>query len=383
MTDSFPRKKSWPTAVIVTGVAMVLLMTLWLTSQADAGQASQTQPLRVQVTTAQKQDHYTVTREFIGQIEAARESRLGFEIGGQIATVKTDEGHTVDKGQILANLDTARLRAQLAQRKATLARVQADFDLATTTHNRIVEAIALDAVSDQSLDEASQRLAATKATVAEAEAALAAIEVDLDKAILRAPFEAFVAKRFVDEGEVIAAGTPILTLLERQLPRIRLALPPDSAADLDIGRAYEFATRATSYKARLLTLLPARQERTRGVIALFECENALGELRQGDLARLVLTREIAADGFWLPLDALTENSRGLWSCYVADPHGEGHQLTRRELALLHQTEDQAFVRGTLRNGEHVVTEGLHRLAPNLPVTLMSSQAKTHGAGGDQ
>ena len=102
----------------------------------------------------------------------------------------------------------------------------------------------------------------------------------------------------------------------------------------------------------------------------------MGSLRQGDLASLELAQTIEDPGFWLPLSSLTESSRGLWSCYAAEPAEDGYQLARRELELLHQTETHAFVRGTLRDDELVVLEGLHRLTPGMPVTVTIA-AQTH------
>lgn len=84
----------------------------------------------------------------------------------------------------------------------------------------------------------------------------------------------------------------------------------------------------------------------------------------GDLAEVALARTVAAGGFWLPATALAESVRGLWSCFVAEPDGEGrHRIARRDVEVLHTETDRVYVRGTLEDGEQVVTSGVHRLVP--------------------
>ncbi len=73
---------------------------------------------------------------------------------------------------------------------------------------------------------------------------------------------------------------------------------------------------------------------------------------------------------------MTESSRGLWACYVAEelsrrelPDSATHRLRRRELEIVHQEADRVFVRGTLADGELIVTEGMQRLVPDQLVRL--------------
>ena len=76
----------------------------------------------------------------------------------------------------------------------------------------------------------------------------------------------------------------------------------------------------------------------------------LDGIRRGDLATLALTTTRDEGGYWLPLTGLTESSRGLWACLVAehlDPAGAGepasHRLARRELEVLHFAGDRVYV----------------------------------------
>jgi hypothetical protein len=98
---------------------------------------------------------------------------------------------------------------------------------------------------------------------------------------------------------------------------------------------------------------------------------------------------VDADGFWLPVGALAEAARGLWSCYVAVPldanarvaadGGATHRLEQRPLEVLETVSGRdgvgdlrAYVRGALDAGDLVVSEGLQRVVAGQRVRLQGA-----------
>jgi len=85
----------------------------------------------------------------------------------------------------------------------------------------------------------------------------------------------------------------------------------------------------------------------------------------------VLRDRIEKNGFWLPLAALTEGSRGLWSVYVtrqlhwvsAGGPEATHEVVRRTVDVIHQEVGRVYVIGTFATDDRVVASGLHRLVP--------------------
>ena len=84
---------------------------------------------------------YEQLREFTGRVEAARQSDVGFELGGQLVEVLVDEGGLVARGEAIARLDTARLDAREAEARAALNQARAEAALAKATRARIAEAL--------------------------------------------------------------------------------------------------------------------------------------------------------------------------------------------------------------------------------------------------
>ncbi|MCG8459252.1 MAG: efflux RND transporter periplasmic adaptor subunit [Holophagales bacterium] len=363
------------------------LIAWWSTPRAEAT-ATRAEPIPVIARPAHLEDGYTVRRSFVGRVEARRESRVGFELAGKIERVRVDEGDTVAAGELLAELDTDRLLARQKELEAALAQAEADLRLAGATLERTREAQVLDAVSSQALDEAALGLEARRAARARAAAAVEQIEVELRKSRLLSPYDALVTGRFVDEGQVVSTGTPVLHLLEKGRPRARVGVAGDSVHALAEGQGRWVEIDGRRIGATVEAILPSRQSETRAVEVLLGLDASLAAgpsdgsgavVRSGDLVRLGVERFEPTRGFWLPTAALTESRRGLWAAYVVigdgDTGRDGLTAERRELEVLHQEAERVFARGTLGDGETVVRSGLHRLVPGQQVRLVSDDGE--------
>ncbi len=340
-------------------------------------------PVAVSVRAAQHLDGYTVVREFVGVVEARQESRVGFELGGEVNEVLFDEGDFIDQGTVIARLDTSILNAERTTLLAGRDQARASLELATLTRDRVGEARRSNAASSHEWDVADKDYQAQAAALARAQAAVHAIDVRIARAELRTRFDAVVAERLVDEGQVLAAGTPVMHLLERVEPEVRIGVAGDSIDVISPGDRRQVSVRDRIVSATVKSVLPVRGNGTRSVDVVLTLHSEFNGIRHGDLATLTIERQERDPGYWLPLSALTESSRGLWACYVTIELAERervgsatHRLRRRELEVVHQEADRVFVRGTLSDGEMVVVEGLHRLVPDQLVRIAADDAFT-------
>jgi RND family efflux transporter MFP subunit len=361
----------WITFSVVAGWALVALLT-----GALGGQASTLQPERllpVGTVIAQQTESYPVERSFVGRVEAQRESDVGFELAGLLAKINVDDGARVRAGQLLASLDAELLEARREELVSARAQARANLDLASKTRKRIKDLQARDFASSQDRDEAIEGVSVKQAALEKADAAIRSIDVRIRKSQLRAPYDALVAARHFDEGQVIAAGVPVLRLYQDSEPEARIAIASDSVDRLRQGDEYLLRIRDRDVPATLRSVLPKRDASTRSVDAIFTLSVPFNGIRRGDLARLVLTERIVATGIELPLTALTESSRGIWAVYVAEPGpGDTSTLSRRQVEVLHLVGEEVFVSGTLEAGEQVVRAGLHRLVPGQRVVARLS-----------
>ena len=330
---------------------------------------------------------YEVDELHTGRVVARRSSELGFEQGGRLERVLVDDGDRVEAGDVLAQLDQRQLRAERKQRAAQLADLEAQLALARATTRRTQALRASDHVSPAQLDEAIHGEQALVARGLAAQAALEATDVALALSEIRAPYAGQVTNRLVDEGTVVAPGQAILHLIEEGVLELRLGLPPEAADALRTGARIEAEIEGRRHPAVLHAVVDTVGRDTRTVTAILHLESAAtGDarktLRDGAVVRIALPRTIEGEGAWLPLSALAESHRGLWSAYalVAEREGDAalRRVERRPLEVLYADSERAYVRGTLRDGDQIAASGVHRLVPGQAIRVMPEATAADG-----
>ncbi|NIM61923.1 MAG: hypothetical protein GTO30_09780, partial [Acidobacteria bacterium] len=107
--------------------------------------------------------------------------------------------------------------------------------------------------------------------------------------------------------------------LERVEPEVRIGVAGASIDAIATGDRFLLLVRGRDVPATVKSVLPVRGNGTRSVDVVLTLHTEFDGIRRGDLATVTIERTEPEEGFWLPLSALTESSRGLWACYVAEP----------------------------------------------------------------
>lgn len=192
-----------------------------------------------------------VTVSADGTLQPTRSVNLGSELSGTVTRVNVDINDRVKKGQVLVELDTAKLRDQIARSRAGLAAAQAKVAQVGATLKEAQGNLArLEEVSRLSggkvpaqseldtaravLDRARADETSARASVVEARAQLSTDETNLSKASIRSPIDGVVLTRSVDPGNAVAASLQAVTLLSiaEDLTKLQLEVNVD---ETDVG----------------------------------------------------------------------------------------------------------------------------------------------------
>jgi HlyD family secretion protein len=218
------------TAAIAGGLAVLVVAGILLINR---------RPLAV--TVAVPEQNVPIRVFGLGTAEARVLSKIGFEVGATLTELHADHGDRVEKGQVLARLNTGEQEAKVAKARAALEigeanirRAEANLVKANAVlaqkqeANRRKQTLAgRDIVSQQSAEEALRDEAVAKADVALAESEItsakaqltdARAQVQFEETMLRhrtllAPYDAVVVERHKEAGSVIKAGDPIFSLV--------------------------------------------------------------------------------------------------------------------------------------------------------------------------
>ncbi|MEM1040733.1 MAG: efflux RND transporter periplasmic adaptor subunit [Pseudomonadota bacterium] len=364
------------TTLIVFGVAVgaIILATSTISDRAAAVPGVTPAPVvSIAVSKIAFQDSYSVQRRFVGQVEPLQRTSIAFEQGGTLVSVSVDEGDTVKKDTVLATLDTRLLEAERSRLTASKRALQAQADLLKRTADRQTKLQNRGFASNQAMDQAVFGLAEVNARLAEIDAGLVANSIQLEKAVIRAPFSGRVAQRFLDAGATAAAGAPVVSLLQNADAQFRVGITPSLVASLSKDQIFEVNFGTEQLKAKLISISPDVIATTRTQIVRFELEDG-GNSLFGQTGTLVLSQRIAQSGAMVPISALEEGVRGLWSIKTVVQRADNSTVVGKEaVEIVHATEDAAFVRGTFGDGARFITDGPHQVTVGQRISIVGAE----------
>ena len=324
-------------------------------------------PISVETVRVAFEPAFQAEEKFTGIVSPRRTSQLGFSTGGRDDVLRVDTGDRVETGQTLAVLDTRSLRAQLSSANAVVREAEAAYALAETTVDRQIALLERGHVSSQVVDQAQAQASTAYARIDAAKANSDALRVQIDLARITAPFSGTVTARMADEGAIAGPGQPLIELVETDVLEARIGLTAKLASALTVGETYDLVSDQGTVAATLRSITGVIDRSSRTVTTIFDIDEP-DRVAAGAVVRLGIEREIDQAGLWLPVSALTEADRGLWSVYVARGNGNDWKAEPGLVEIVHQDGDRVFVRGALRDGDRVVIDGLQRITPGQPVT---------------
>jgi len=332
--------------------------------------SKEAKPLPVIVERYQLKDSYTTSTRFLGVVEAASDSNIGFEVAGVLSELTAKEGDFVRTGQLLGRLDTQQQRTALALAKAQEKEVAAQLELAKLSLQRVNTMMAKSLVSQQEADDARLTVEATEARLETTQASVRNAEIVIEKSQLRAPFDAVVTTKLSEPGSVIGPNVPILRLVSVGEREAHVGISTKFADLAVIGESYTVFAEGKSIPATLRTIGADVDPETLTVLAVLTLPEQ-PELRVGQTVALELEERVDAKGGWLPITALMEGDKGLWTVLITKKNDDGELITAREsVEIVHSAADRVFVRGTLSADADVVASGMQRLSPGSPVEIV-------------
>ncbi len=331
-------------------------------------QPEQHPPLAVTTLPVKMQDQYVTRTRYVGRLEPARQTSLAFERAGLVVSIAVDEGARVRAGDIIAKLDTDRLMADRKRLQARKRELEAERTLAELTLSRQSNLRKKGFTPKQREDEATASVGRISAAIDQVSAQIDLVDIDIRKSVLTAPFDGVVGNRSIDDGSVTAAGTAVVSLLEAGKPQARIGLPPDVARSLDPDSQYQIMTDAGPVPARMSSRRPDLQTATQTVPVLFDLSSSNGTAFQ-QIVTLNVETPVRQRGTWLPLTALKEGHKGLWSVLVVAAKGGQAKVETEAVEVLHVEGERAYVRGTLPPGAKIVSTGGHRVVSGQLVAL--------------
>src|SRR5580765_1486948 len=352
-----------------------------------------------------EQKDVPIFREWIGTLDGFTNADVRAQVTGYLLRQGYQEGAFVKKGQLLFEIDPRPFQAaldqaegQLAQANAALANAQAVQGRTELDVNRYVPLAREQAASQQDLDNAVQNNMAAKATVAtavaqikSAEAAVETAKINLDFTRLVAPIDGIAGQAQLQVGALVNPSSGPVTSVSTVDP-IKVYFTVSESEYLDWNRRFPTeTTRQAAGKKLRLELIWAdglsypregtfyfadRQvNQSTGAIRIAGLfPNPGNILRPGGYGKVRTAVRVQKQALLIPQRAVLSLQGGY---QVAVVDGE-NKVSIRPVQLGEQVGTQWIVTEGLRQGEHVVVEGVQKVRPGMQVKITLSATGEKG-----
>lgn len=177
-----------------------------------------------------------VTETIPATIAARDETVISSRILARISAVNVRAGDTVERGQVLVELEQADLLSRVEQSREQVAAIEAQLTDAGKRLERLTELFSRGLTSRAEVDTARATNDSLKAQLASAREVLAEAEIVLAYSNIRAPIGGRVVERLAEPGDTASPGAPLLSLYDPLSIRAEAHVRERLALDLSIGQ---------------------------------------------------------------------------------------------------------------------------------------------------
>ena len=296
------------------------------------------------------------------------------QVAGEVREVLVREGEAVRKGQVLARVETADLKARLDDRIGSLQGAKAQLSLAETTRAKNLELLKQKFISQTAYDSMQSNYAVSESTVKSLQAQVAIARKALADAEIKATMDGVISERFVQAGEKMPVDGKLFTLMNLTQMEMEAAVPANDIPNVQVGQAVAFSV--DGYGARIFSgevnrINPATQAGSQSISVFIVMPNDDLALKGGMFAKGSLQIARLDKTATIPLSSLRDDN-GL--TFVYQINGGKVAKTAVKLGVRDETRGVVQVIEGLIPGATVVRTNLGALREGSAVKIGSASS---------
>jgi len=312
--------------------------------------------------------------EFVGRIKAVKKVDVRARVEGFLEKVLFREGQDVKAGDLLYQIEKVQFQAQVDQAKANVASAEAEATNAQLQYDRNLELSKRGQVVAQAIvDQNKAALDSARAKIMQMRAALTQAEVNLDYTDVRSPIDGRIGRTAYTEGNLVNPASGVLATIVSQDPTY--VLFPVSVRDLEIIRAARREADGGLAKIEIRVRLsngqdyphpgvwnltdPQVDQQTDTLTMRAIVPNPERLLVDGQFVTAVIRQRREQPRLVVPQSALQIDQSGYYVLVVDDQH----KVEQRRIATGPNRDTDVVVTSGLREGEHVIVDGVQKVRP--------------------
>lgn len=384
MTRSATRRRA--TKVVMPALVLAIAAIIFLALMSSTPELSSSEKAPVPVAVRQLEispETINLTVQSQGSVQPRTEAKLIAQVEGTVTEISPAllAGALFSTGDVLVRLDPRDFEIKLARARARLDQAIAEANFAQSEADRIRSLYGEELVSIADLQHANRSLAIANASFNDASAAVQQAELDLERSVIKAPFNGRVRTKAVDLGQFLTKGVMIASIYDTETLEVRLPLADAQLAYLDAS----YATRGVATTDATLVTLSAnyaganqtwygRLVRTEGdistksrfvqvIVEVKETTNANGvRLPIGLFVNATIEGKTVENTVVIPRSALRSNN----TVMVIDANS---RLRFRDVQILRLAADEVLISAGLFAGERISISPLQFVVDGMPVRV--------------
>jgi RND family efflux transporter MFP subunit len=351
-------------SMTLPSLRLVATMALLTVALAGCGAKDKpAEPVRPVQLTQVKLGGANATAVFAGEVKPRYETDLGFRIGGKIIARYADVGARVKKGQALARIDPADVGLQAEAAKAQVAATETEWKFAQAEFDRYQGLFKEKFISASALDAKRNARDANRARYEQAKANLSVAQNQAGYATLVASDDGVITSVNADSGQVVTAGQAVFKLARAEEREVAISVPENRIGELTGAKqlfVVLWANPQKMYPARLREVSPSVDSVTR----TFAVRVAIGDpdpsVQWGMTANVGVLGASSPNAAILPPTSIYQQD-GKPALWRFDPGTK--QVNLVPVTIGQYREDGIVVTSGVREGDLIVSSGVHKLLP--------------------
>ncbi|OZB04789.1 MAG: efflux transporter periplasmic adaptor subunit [Idiomarina sp. 34-48-12] len=379
---AFKKRALLPPIILIVAILLLILMTALRPKPPQ--RSNERPPVLVEVVEA-KAENIRFQVEGQGNVRPKHMTNLVTQVSGQIIEISDnfENGGFFNKGDVIVRIDPADYRVALQSAKASLA--QAKAALAEESARAKVakdewESLQMGEIPALGIRE--PQVASAVAAVQSAEAGVAKAQRDLDRTVIRAPYDGILQNKNVDIGQFVTMNTQVGALYGSEIAEVRVPLSDRDLAYIDLPEANhdgayphvaltsDVAGVKYTWHGKLVRSEGVLDQNSRVIYGVVEVEDPYNQksarhpvpLRFGRFVELVIDGIEAQQVFQVPRYALSINNT-LWVV------GEERRLEQRDVNIVRSEAQHVVINEGLESGDLVVLTQLSNALPSMKVRI--------------
>lgn len=309
-----------------------------------------------------------------GTLMPLNQTTVKSKVAAEVRQITVQEGDKVTRGQIIAQLDVADLKARLAAQQASLDEARARLALAEKNRQTNLALLNQNFISQNAYDGIASSADVGQASVRAAEAQWQIAKRAMDDAVVHSPMDGIISKRFVQPGEKINFDTPVAAIVSLNQMELESPVPASEIPRIKAGQIVNFNVdgfNGRAFVGKVARINPSAENGSRSIMVYVSVDNTDNALKGGMFAKGTITLEKSAAVPVVPLSALREEKGQSLVHQVVDGKIVAQAVV---VGVRNEDENVAEIKSGVTEGAVVIAVKLDTIKPGALASLPKASA---------